>query len=71
MLMNYAMKDRPFKFLQTVVVPELSQLGDIGNSITMIFEAESVKAIDELLLWMQHDPDWQRMTKVPQVQLIK
>lgn len=42
------LKDRPFRYLDTVVMPEQTPLGRINYCISMIFEADSQEEIIKL-----------------------
>lgn len=45
---NRLLKDRPFRYLDTIVMPELGAIGAVTYSVQMIFEADSQEDIDKL-----------------------
>jgi hypothetical protein len=64
---SYALKDRPFRYLDTTVVPEMSRMQVVLYSVSMIFEAESQDDIQELNVFFAKDPTIQKFAGNGQV----
>lgn len=60
-LVNYALKDRPFHYLDTVTVPEVGRVG-VVYTVAMIFEVDTLEAIEDFNTWCQTDEQIRRMT---------
>jgi hypothetical protein len=59
---NYSFAGRSFRYIQTVVVPEVGQLGNMQYNVSMIFEVESVDALNEFLAFAQRDSQLKQLS---------